>query len=112
MWEVKLFKLLNSQHLLNSGFFRRLFRRLFGRLEVGDAGCDKEVVPRQEFLDVGGVDALAVILGEYLGEIFAEVGVIADSLDVDGLAFVFLLYGVEYESERGVAFLGVDGYVG
>ena len=50
--------------------------------KVGDTGPDECVVPIKEFLDVGGVYALAIVFGEYFAEVFTYFGVSAQGFNI------------------------------
>ena len=56
-----------------SGFFF-FFLLGFRLFEVDFAGVDEQVVPKQHFLDVAGVNVLGVVVGEHFLEIGEQVG--------------------------------------
>ena len=71
-------------------------------LELGDAGGYKLIVPGEEFADVGGIDALLVILGQNCLEVCTHGGIVADGLDIDFLSVVCFLY-FSSTSARGMS---------
>ena len=60
-----------------------LLLRLLGELELGEACGHERIVPREALLDVGNVHALAVVLGQRLGE--SGLQLLGRLLGTDGL---------------------------
>ena len=90
-------KLTASALSLFFGFLWCCFGCCFQQLEVGDACTDEDVVPCNDFAHVADTYALGVVVGEYLceeGGDFVVVGFLV--VDVDVLALVFFLDGIEH----------------
>ena len=82
-------------------------------VKVGEAGCYKNVVPLQQFLDVAVVYAVAVPLGQHAGEVVVQLlGAGLLVVDAGRLAALQLLDGVEHFIEGNVLGLGKHGDVG
>ena len=87
-----------------SGLFCSLFLLLFGLLiyKFCDSGGQKEVVPREYFLDVVGVDAVFVEIGKHLFEVSTQGGIVGECFKVDGFGVGLGLDGVKHLSQRNI----------
>ena len=89
------------------------FRGLHFLLKIGDASLNKNVVPLDEFLNVGVLHTVAVPLGQYLRKIVMQLagrsllGVYAGLL-----AILDFLHALKDGHQGHIVSLGVHGYVG
>ena len=101
------------------GYGRRLFCGsslggcfflLFGFEKIGVASLHEDVVPLDELLDIAGIDAVGIVVGQHFVKEGVELCLVRlAGVDVNGLAVLFLLDGFEYLHKRLIIVHGVHG---